>query len=116
MTSTTTFAALTVTEKATGNILFIEGCDPDGYSNHQVVIPVACLSSADKENIMDGKISATAKYDFSHSKGKPDGYVNLGESDARHFTHMDFDNIQIAIRTIELGSMNADRSYSALLK
>ena len=106
-------SALVATQKSTRKILFAEGCDPDGYSNHQVIIPMSVLTEQDIANIADGKLGSWSQSCLKSSSDQ----INLGEFEARLYAHIELDDVVIAVRKINLNAVvNDDGSIDATVQ
>ena len=79
-----------------GILLFAEGCDYDGYSTHQVIVPLNILS--DSEKALIGKNGASFPFEYiGHSLSEN---INLTEQEAKDHCR-DYDNFIVSIKYIE---------------
>lgn len=79
-----------------GTLLWAEGCDPDGYSYHQVIIPISALSDDEKAKIGN----PDAEYPWSYLRNYNDGSINLGETEA-NVCKRDYDKFKISMKYID---------------
>ena len=78
-----------------GILLWAEGCDPNGYSSHQVIVPVSAFSQEEQAKFGDKEVG----YPWSYLSPRGDS-INLGDKEAKDSCE-DYDNFKISIKYVD---------------
>lgn len=88
------------------DILFAEGCDWDGCSDHQLILPLSSLTENDKEAILNDSF-----YGFIHDDIKSGSeLINFGEYSATLHCALNFERVSVKMVPVDI-SMSMMASF-----